>query len=215
MAAGKFITFEGGEGAGKSTQANLLAERLAETGHKTLVTREPGGSENAEQIREFLLSGRAKGFGSLGEALLFYAARDDHLASTIRPALDAGTWVICDRFSDSTRAYQGAAGGVGPRTLETLQRIVVGETCPDLTIVLDLPPEEGLRRALHVAGSEDGGSGPDRFESMDLDFHRALRQAFLDIAAGEPERCVVLDAMEPASAVGESVWEVVVERLEP
>lgn len=215
MAAGRFITFEGGEGAGKSTQAKLLAERLEETGHEMFVTREPGGSEKAEEIREFLLSGRAKGFGPLGEALLFYAARDDHLQTAIRPALEAGRWVICDRFSDSTRAYQGAAGGVGPQILSTLQRIVVGDTRPDLTIILDLPPEEGLRRALHAAGSEQEDAGPDRFESMDLDFHRALRQAFLDIAAEEPERCVVLDAMEPASAVGESVWEVVVERLEP
>lgn len=212
MAAGKFITFEGGEGAGKSTQAEMLAQRLNETGHETLVTREPGGSEKAEEIREFLLSGKARGFGSPGEAMLFYAARDDHLEKTIRPALEAGRWVICDRFSDSTRAYQGAAGGVSPALLATLERVVVAETRPDLTIILDLPPEEGLRRA----GAGDDETEPaDRFESMDIGFHRALRQAFLDIAEEEPERCLVLDAMEPASAVAEAVWEAVVERLEP
>lgn len=215
MAAGKFITFEGGEGAGKSTQAALLAERLNETGHETLVTREPGGSEKAEQIRAFLLSGQARGFGPLGEALLFYAARDDHLEKTIRPALEAGNWVICDRFADSTRAYQGAAAGVGPLLLGTLERVVVGDTRPDMTIILDLPPEEGLRRAARAAASGDEAGTPDRFESMDIGFHRALRQAFLDIAAEEPERCVVIDALEPASAVGEAVWEAVVERLDP
>lgn len=213
MAAGKFITFEGGEGAGKSTQADLLAERLNESGHETLLTREPGGSARAEEIRDFLLSGHARGYGSLGEALLFFAARDDHLEQTIRPALEAGRWVICDRFSDSTRAYQGAAGGVSPSVLTTLERIVVSDTKPDMTIILDLSPEEGLRRAAGVAGKD--AETPDRFEGMDIGFHKALRQAFLDIAEAEPGRCLVLDAMEPASAVAESVWEAVVERLDP
>lgn len=212
MTAGKFITIEGGEGAGKSTQADILAERLTETGHKTLVTREPGGSKKAEQIRNFLLSGKAREFGPLGEALLFFAARDDHLEKTIRPALEEGTWVICDRFADSTRAYQGAAGGVKPTILATLERVIVGETWPDMTIILDLPVEEGLKRAGSGNGADDG---PDHFESMDHGFHEALRMAFLQIAEAEPERCVVIDASEPASAVAEQIWEVIVERLEP
>ena len=141
MAAGKFITFEGGDGAGKSTQVKMLAERLAESGRETLVTREPGGSLKAEAIRDFLLSGKSQPYGSLGEALLFYAARDDHLDKSIRPSLDKGKWVICDRFSDSTRAYQGVAGGVSLTVLETLERIVVADTRPDLTIILDLRPK--------------------------------------------------------------------------
>lgn len=212
MAAGKFITLEGGEGAGKSTQAELLAERLRQAGHKVLLTREPGGSEQAEEIREFLLSGRARKFGSFGEALLFCAARDDHLEKTIRPALAEGTWVVCDRFSDSTHAYQGAAGGVKPAALSALERIVVADTQPDLTIILDLPPEEGLRRA---TASNAETTGLDRFESMDLGFHKALRRRFIEIAQAEPHRCVILDAKQPVSAVAEDVWEAVVERLEP
>lgn len=223
MAVGKFITFEGGEGAGKSTQASTLAERLNESGHETLLTREPGGSLKAEQIREFLLSGGARDFGPLGEALLFCAARDDHLEKRIRPALKAGRWVICDRFSDSTRAYQGAAGGVKPTHLATLERIVVGETRPDLTIILDLPAREGLARiSSRDEGSSDGDedekapeSGPDHFERRDLSFHEALRNGFLEIAREEPERCVILDGKQPESAVAEDVWEAVVARLQP
>lgn len=223
MAAGKFITFEGGEGAGKSTQVATLAERLNESGHKTLVTREPGGSLKAERIREFLLSGGARDFGSLGEALLFYAARDDHLEKRIRPALKAGKWVICDRFSDSTRAYQGAASGLKPTHLATLERIVVGETRPDMTIILDLPATDGLARI--VSDSEGASNGdeaerapqtePDHFERRDISFHEALRQGFLDIAREEPERCVIVDAKQPESAVAEDVWEAVVARLQP
>lgn len=221
MATGRFITFEGGEGAGKSTQAAILAERLNESGYETLVTREPGGSPRAEEIRDFLLSGKGRDFGPLGEALLFYAARDDHLDNTIRPALEAGTWVLCDRFSDSTRAYQGAAGGVRPPILSTLERIIVGDTRPDLTLVLDLPARDGLTRVAAQQGEEKGdaaGGGtqaPDRFERMDLGFHEALRNGFLEIARMEPERCVVIDAKQPASAVAEDVWEAVVERLQP
>ena len=215
MAAGKFITFEGGEGAGKSTQAQILSERLIESEHQTLITREPGGSEEAEKIRTFLLSGGARDYGPLGEAILFFAARDDHLEKSIRPALDAGKWVVCDRFSDSTRAYQGAAGGVGPAVLEALERIVVASSRPDLTFILDLPAKDGLERA---AGRNVDGTGTapaDRFEAMDLGFHEALRRGFLDIAREEPDRCVVIDAKQPVSAVAEDVWEAVVERLQP
>lgn len=215
MAAGKFITFEGGEGAGKSTQAAGLSERLNELGRQTVLTREPGGSEKAEAIREFLLSGRAQPFGAVGEAMLFYAARDDHLEQTIRPALESGKWVICDRFSDSTRAYQGVAGGVTNTLLSALERVIVAETRPDLTIILDLPAHEGLARAQGAGEDAAGDSGRDHFESRDLGFHEALRRGFLDIAADDPDRCVVIDAKQPESAVAEDVWEAVVERLQP
>lgn len=215
MAAGKFITFEGGEGAGKSTQAQILAERLTESGHETLITREPGGSEEAEKIRKFLLSGKARDYGSLGESILFFAARDDHLEKTIRPALDAGQWVVCDRFADSTRAYQGAAGGVGPIVLSSLERIVVASSRPDLTFMLDLPAKEGLDRAISRNDDSSEAATPDRFEAMDLGFHETLRRGFLDIAREEPDRCIVIDAKQPVSAVAEDVWEAVVERLQP
>jgi len=215
MAVGKFITLEGGEGTGKSTQAALLSQRLNESGHVTLVTREPGGSEDAEKIREFLLSGKAEKFGAAGEAVLFYTARDDHLERVIRPALDAGRWVVCDRFSDSTRAYQGAAGGVKPTVLKTLDRLIVADTQPDLTIVLDLPVKEGLRRALGNDNEGNDKTEADYFESMDIGFHEALRRRFQEIAREEPDRCVVVDATLPPSAVAEDIWEIVVERLAP
>jgi dTMP kinase len=210
--AGKFITFEGGEGAGKTTQTELLRKRLSDRGIDALVTREPGGSPRAEAIRKVLLSGEAKAFGPLGEALLFYAARDSHLELTIRPALQRGRWVICDRFLDSTRAYQGAAAGVSIAALNALERIVVGPTRPDLTLILDLPPEEGLRRV--AARVEEGGAKADRFESMNLKFHQNLRQEFLEIAATEPWRCVVVNALRPPEAVAADVWAAVRERLD-
>lgn len=214
MAKGKFITLEGGEGAGKSTQARLLAERLRERGHKVVETREPGGSEKAETIREFLLSGEAEPYGPAGEAVLFSAARDDHLQQVIRPALERGDWVVCDRFADSTRAYQGAASGMKPGVIEALEQVVVGDTPPDLTVILDLPAGEGLKRI--AAGGEGGApQAPDRFESMDLRFHEALRRSFLDIAREEPARCAVVDARQPESAVAEAIWDAVMERLQP
>jgi dTMP kinase len=208
---GKFITFEGGEGAGKSTQVQLLQRRLTEFGIDVLVTREPGGTPRAEEIRKVLLSGAAKSFGPLAEALLFYVARDSHLELTIRPALARGRWVISDRFFDSTRAYQGAAGGVSIASLDALERIVVGPTRPDLTIILDLPPEEGLRRI--TARAEAAGGEADRFEAMNLSFHTKLRQEFLDIAAAEPWRCAVVDAARPQEAVARDVWRAVSDRL--
>jgi dTMP kinase len=212
VSLGNFITFEGGEGAGKSTQAALLQKRLRERGIDALLTREPGGSPRAEAIRKVLLSGAAKHYGPLAEALLFYVARDSHLELTIRPALARGQWVICDRFLDSTRAYQGAAGGVSIASLNALERIVVGPTRPDLTLVLDLPPEEGLRRA--AARSEASGVATDRFETMSLTFHARLRQEFLDIAQAEPWRCVVIDASRPADTVARDIWNAVSDRLE-
>jgi dTMP kinase len=208
---GTFITFEGGEGAGKSTQVQLLQRHLTELGIDVLVTREPGGTPRAEEIRKVLLSGAAKSFGPLAEALLFYVARDSHLELTIRPALARGRWVISDRFFDSTRAYQGAAGGVSIASLNALERIVVGPTRPDLTIILDLPPEEGLRRITARAGAKGGEA--DRFEAMNLNFHLKLRQEFLDIAAAEPWRCAVIDAARPPEGVARDIWRVVNDRL--
>lgn len=212
MAAGKFISFEGGEGAGKSTQAELLRQKLSSRGISVLLTREPGGSPRAEAIREVLLSGQAKQFGPMGEALLFYVARDSHLEVTIRPALRSGKFVICDRFVDSTRAYQGAGGGVSISALNALERTVVADTRPDLTIILDLPAEEGLRRV--TARAEEQGGAPDRFEKMRLSFHQNLRQEFLDIAEAEPWRCAVIDAARPPEKVAADVWATVRKRLQ-
>lgn len=204
MQAGKFITLEGGEGAGKSTQAKLLRDKLAAYGYDVVLTREPGGSPRAEAIRAVLLSGKAKRFGPMGETLLFYVARDSHLELTIRPALARGSWVVCDRFHDSTRAYQGAAGGASMAAIDALERIVVGQTMPDLTLILDLPPEEGLRRVAARAGGE--GQEADRFEGMSLRFHQNLRQEFLEIAEAEPWRCAVIDAGQPPEKVAADIW---------
>lgn len=203
-ARGVFITLEGGEGAGKSTQAARLAATLrARTGRPVTVTREPGGSPRAEEIRTALLAGAAKPYGPFAEALLFSAARLDHLDRLIRPALARGECVICDRFIDSTRAYQGAAGGLDPAVVTALERVVVGRTRPDLTLILDLPPETGLARA--AARSETEGQGPDRFEAEALGFHARLRSAFLEIAKGEPGRCAVIDASAGPGAVEDAI----------
>ena len=208
---GRFITFEGGEGSGKSTQAGILANRLARAGHKVLATREPGGSPAAEEIREALLSGRVWQFGPFAEALLFSVARADHVENAIAGALIEGKWVVCDRFLDSTRAYQGATAGV-PRTLiNALERLTVGDLLPDITFILDIPAEQGLQRA-----AERRGEGvPDRFEAQELMLHERVRRAFLDIAEEEPDRCIVIDASQPEAMVAEDVWEVVLQRLSP
>lgn len=208
---GKFITFEGGEGSGKSTQAKLLGERLESFGVTVKLTREPGGSPAAEVIRHILLSGAAKPLGAEAEAMLFAAARDDHLNTTIRPALDKGIWVICDRFVDSTRVYQGALGHVDPRLIRRLERLIIGDTWPDLTVVLDVPAEEGLHRA-HV---RRGTNTVDRFESEAAEFHSKLREAYRQLAASEPSRCVLLDATQPREKVAEQIWTLVNERLDP
>ena len=207
---GRFISFEGGEGSGKSTQARLLAERLKHASIDVLLTREPGGSAFAEQVREFILSGKQAPHPPLAEALLFYAARADHLAATIRPALAAGKWVVADRFSDSTRAYQGAAGGVSKSDIDAIDRIVVGGTIPSLTLILDLVPEDGLRRA---AERRPPGTRTDPYEARDIDFHRRLRDGFLGIAADEPDRCVVIEAAGPAAPIAATVWRMVESRL--
>ncbi len=208
---GKFITFEGGEGTGKSTQAAMLALRLESLGLRVLLTREPGGSPGAEIIRHVLLSGAAKPFGPEAEAMLFAAARDDHIRCTILPALEAGQWVICDRFADSTRVYQGALGEVDQRLIKALERVSVGDLYPDLTLVLDIPAALGLKRAAR----RRGGANPDRFEAETIDFHDKLRQAYLSLAAAEPERCVVVDTAAPKEKVARQVWKAVNSGLQP
>ena len=208
---GRFITFEGGEGSGKSTQAGILANRLTRAGCKVLATREPGGSPAAEEIREALLSGRVWQFGPFAEALLFSVARADHTEHGIGQALVEGKWVVCDRFLDSTRAYQGAMAGVPKGLINALERLTVGNLLPDITFILDIPPEQGLARA----AERRSGSRPDRFESQELLLHERVRRAFLDIAEEEPERCVVIDASQPEAMVAEDVWEVVLQRLSP
>ncbi len=206
---GRFITFEGGEGSGKSTQTAALAQQLRAQGIDVLLTREPGGSPGAEIIRHVILSGAARPFGTDVEAILFAAARDDHLRVTILPALDAGRWVICDRFFDSTRAYQGALGAVDPQLIRSLERVTVGENIPDLTVILDVPAEIGMTRAAARRGSGQA----DRFEAEDLSFHHKLRETFLEIARREPERCVVIDGMEAPELVKAAIWQSVRDRF--
>lgn len=211
MMRGKFITFEGGEGTGKSTQAAMLALRLESLGLGVKLTREPGGSPGAEIIRHVLLSGAAKPFGPEAEAMLFAAARDDHIQCTISPALAAGKWVVCDRFADSTRVYQGVLGDVDLRFIKALERVSVGDLHPDLTFVLDVPAELGLERA----AGRCRGSNPDRFEAERIDFHEKLRDAYLALAAAEPERCIIIDAGAPKKMVAKFIWQAVNARLEP
>jgi dTMP kinase len=208
---GKFITFEGGEGSGKSSQAGILANRLARAGRKVFATREPGGSPAAEEIREALLSGQVWQFGPFAEAVMFAVARADHVENAIGQALLEGRWVVCDRFLDSTRAYQGATAGVPRGLINALERLTVGGLLPDITFILDIPPEQGLARA----AERRSGTAPDRFEGQEIMLHERVRRAFIDIAEEEPERCVVIDASQPEAMVAEDVWEVVLQRLSP
>jgi len=213
MNRGKFITLEGGEGAGKSTQARLLAGWLQTRGLTTLVTREPGGSALAESIRGLLLTPANGPADALTEALLFNAARRDHLIRVILPALAVGTYVICDRFADSTRAYQGAGGKLDLAVVDTLERLVVGEARPDLTVIIDLPVEVGLERAALRHSTNSEPTARDRFESLDLQFHQRLREAFMVIAAREPARCAFVDGRPEAGIVADAIRAVVGERL--
>jgi dTMP kinase len=214
MAKGKFITFEGGEGSGKSTQAQLLADRLRGRGHDVALTREPGGSPFAEQVRALILDPSTAPHSALSEALLFYAARSDHLDATIRPALAAGRWVICDRFSDSTRVYQGVAGGLAPAVLDRLEGLVVALDVPDLTLILDLPADVGLARA---ASRRRSGAlspmQPDAYEKRDLAFHERLRAGYTAIARAEPRRCVLVDGTGDRDAIAAEIWAHVEGRL--
>lgn len=206
---GRFVTFEGGEGAGKSTQIKLLADRLEAEGKRVIVTREPGGSPGAEIIRHVVLSGMGKLLGPEAETLLFAAARDDHVHTVIQPALEQGIWVLCDRFSDSTRAYQGRLGQVSPELLNAMERVTIGRLKPDMTIILDIPVEIGMRRA----ATRRGSGVPDRFEAEGIAFHQGLRDAFRQIAEGEPQRCVLIDAAADPKAVANKIWGVLRRRL--
>ena len=207
MARGKFITFEGGEGTGKSTQSRILTTRLQAEGRMAIRTREPGGSDGAEALRSLLVEGKADRWSPMSETLMMNAARRDHLERTIVPALELGEWVICDRFADSTRAYQGAGGGVPADFIATVERAVVGDNRPDLTLVFDLPPQIGLERAFGRDMFEV------RFETKDFDFHTRLRAAYLEIAKAEPGRCVIIDASGTEDEVAALVWTAVTERL--
>ena len=208
MSKGFFITFEGGEGAGKSTQIRRLAERLRALGHEVVLTREPGGSPGAEAIRDIVLNGPPERWSAITETLLMYASRRDHIERVIRPALEAGKVVLCDRFADSTRAYQGAGGQVAARLIDTLEAVVLEEVHPDLTLILDLPVDDGLSRAL------SRGGGEDRFEAKGKAFHERLRQAFLDIARAEPGRCVVVRADRDLETIEADIRAAVEPRLE-
>ena len=205
MSRGFFITFEGGEGAGKSTQITRLAASLREQGHDVIITREPGGSAGAEAVRHVLLSGAAEPFGPAMEAILFAAARSDHVEQVIRPAIERGAVVLCDRFLDSSRVYQGVTGDLSRDFMQSLERVTVNGMVPDLTLILDIDPEEGLRRA----NARRGDEAPDRFEKEALATHRRRRKAFLEIAKAEPARCVVIDAAMPADRVTVAIQRVV------
>lgn len=210
MGASRFITLEGGEGAGKSTQLRRLAERLKSLGQTVTMTREPGGSAGAEAIRSLLVTGETARWSPLGETLLHFAARQEHLVHTIRPALARGDWVLCDRFIDSTFAYQGAAQGLAPQTIATLGKMVVGETMPALTIILDLPVDIGLSRA---TTPETAQGAENRYERMGTAFHETLRHTFLTRAKAEPERCVIIDATAGMDEVETQIWHHVKARL--
>lgn len=208
--AGLFITFEGGEGAGKSTQVRRLGARLAGRGHRVVATREPGGSPRAEILRRHILAGDGRRHGAFAEALLFSSARLDHLDRVIRPALAEGGVVLCDRFLDSTTVYQGALGDVPATLVEALHRVVVGPTRPDLTVILDVHPKVGLARAEARRGA---GQAADRFEAESLAFHARLREAFRALAAAEPGRCVLVDGAADPDAVETEIWRAVEARV--
>jgi len=206
-ASGRFITLEGGEGAGKSTQIARLKERLERGGHTVVATREPGGAPGAEMVRKLLVEGPAERWDGTTEALLHFAARRDHLRSTVWPALKRGAWVISDRFADSTVAYQGYGYGLDRAMLRGLYDIAVGDFHPDLTLILDLPVEIGLGRAAARRGAET------RYEGLPEDFHRRVRTGFLDIATADPGRCVVIDANRDIEAVAAAIADAVGRRL--
>jgi dTMP kinase len=207
MSTGVFITLEGGEGAGKSTQLKLLEERLVTHEIDIVRTREPGGVPSAETIRDLLVNGETDKWRPLTETLLHFAARHEHISRLVQPALDRGQWVLCDRFADSTLAYQGYAQNIDLETIATLYRLAVGNLKPNLTIILDLPVEVGLERA------EDRGIGGTRYEKMGIEFHKRLRVGFLQIAANNPHRCAILDATQSIEEISEYIMALVEERF--
>jgi dTMP kinase len=206
-APGRFITLEGGEGAGKSTQISRLADWLKTRGRDVVTTREPGGAPGAEMIRKLLVEGPAERWDGVTEALLHFAARRDHLRTTVWPALERGAWVISDRFADSTRAYQGYGHGLEFEALDRLYEVAVDGFRPDLTLILDLPVEAGLARAAARRGVET------RYESLPPEFHQRVRTGFLEIARTEPKRCTVVDASKDIDTIGAAIARIVAERL--
>nr|WP_205967406.1 dTMP kinase [Aquisalinus luteolus]GGH96056.1 thymidylate kinase [Aquisalinus luteolus] len=206
--AGLFITFDGPEGSGKSTQIIRLKEWLEEAGHEVVVTREPGGTDNAETLRDLLVSGDTASWSPVSECLIMNAARADHLERLIRPALAGGKTVLCDRFMDSTRAYQGGGGKLAMDDILAIERSVVGETVPDITFIFDLDPAIGLERA----GKRNAHGGEDRFERKGLNYHEAVRTVFRDIATAEPDRCVLIDAAQPIDDVTSTLHKVLQSR---
>ncbi len=207
--SGVFISFEGGEGAGKTTQIKLLAQRLQAQGSEVLTTREPGGTSGAEAIRALILNQESFAFSELTEALLFFAARRDHIEKVILPSLACGAIVLCDRFTDSTFAYQGALGKLALHIMHTLAKLVQGDLQPDLTFVLDIDPKIGL----HRAALRRGNAATDRFESENLAFHMAIRKQFLEIAKAQPQRCVVLQAEQDQEILANQIFEHVAQKL--
>lgn len=210
VARGFFITFEGGEGAGKSTQIERLATKLRDKRYDIIVTREPGGSPGAEAVRHVLLSGAAEPFGPEMEALLFAAARSDHVEQVIRPAVERGAIVLCDRFLDSSRVYQGVTGNLDPDFMTAVERVAINGMMPDMTLILDLDPVEGLRRATARRGQDVA----DRFEKETVDIHQRRRNAYLAIAENEPDRCVVIDAAKDQEKVEHAITDAVFAALE-
>jgi len=209
----RFVTFEGGEGVGKSTQVKRLVAALAQRSIAAVRTREPGGTPKAEAIRAFILQGRSEQWGPGAEAVLFAAARLDHVNQLIAPNLDAGRWVVSDRFSDSTRAYQGLTGGVDVKLIDALEELALNGRKPDLTIVLDMDPEAAFRRVLARETEAALADTGDRFEKEDLEWHRRLRDAFLAIARNNAERCVVIPANQGEDALAQEVWDVITRRF--
>jgi dTMP kinase len=210
---GRFVTLEGGEGAGKSTQALLLADRLRASGCEVVLTREPGGVAQGEALRELLLSGERDRWSAMSEALLMYAARVEHWRLKILPALMRGAWVICDRFADSSMAYQGYAGALGPEKIKALHKITLDAVEPDLTIVVDVSAETGLARAAQRVAA--AGETATRFEKKDAAYHMRLAQAFRDIASANPKRCAMLPAGGERDAIAKEIWALTSSRLGP
>ena len=204
---GRFINFEGGEGAGKSTQIQLLADYLQAEGKQVLLTREPGGSDGAEAVRTLLVTGDVNRWDGITEAMLVFASRRDHYERVIKPALSSGVYVLCDRFADSSYAYQGAGHGVDKSILDSLYSMACGDFRPDLTLILDMPVNVGIERACSRGGDEQ------RFENMETDFHERVRQGFLKIAQMNPDRCVVINAEQPVGSIATDIQCTVMERF--
>ncbi len=210
-AVGAFITFEGGEGSGKTTQIHLLKERLKSAGRDVITTREPGGTPEAEKIRDFLVQREGGNWSPMAEALLLFAGRTMHVDNLIKPAIAAGKIVISDRFADSTRAYQGFGHGLGLEKIDEMNRLCLGDFAPDMTFILDIPAEKGLLRA--EKRLREAGSGEDRFERLDLSFHERLRQGYLEIARSNPGRCIVINADDVPESIAAVIGRHTQERI--